>query len=261
MMSDRTEQHSTEDLRDDVLGPADPTETETPIPAGAGKKRLFSLKGSPKKTTPAQVENPFARPIQRVEAEPDLDHAPILGEREKITGAEDFTPSLAQQLEAITNDLPSIATDTECLFLIGATGGAGVTTIARACSDRVIDTGTTKALEGAPVVVVAEVSLHSLHAAEELMINASRDGRKIKGLVMVHRRRAEDITQIVRSYAKRVARMYPQAFEVRYERTWPDALETKPRPSRFHRRRFTQLIRTLNAWAQPTPGTTDEETS
>lgn len=185
--------------------------------------------------------NPFIRPVTTVEAEPALDRSPILGDRMTLVGAS-HVPTEVEGRQDVRTELGS-------LNLIAASGGVGVTTLAAACSDRVIDTSEDDHAAGAAGVVVASVARGSLAAAEQMRVEDSTN--VLRGLVLVHHRRPEDISADTRAYAKRVARLYPRSFEVRYEPRWPDT-EGPVTASWAHRRRFTHLVKTLNAWAEPT---------
>lgn len=212
-----------------------------------GKK----YRGKERAETAQENANPFVRPVTTVEAEPDLDRSPILGDQLMMMGA---THMVSHDHEP-GNDVPGAAPDAGHLNLIGASGGVGVSTIADVCSDRVIDTGEMDPVEGAAGVVVAAVTRHSLRAAEQLRVDDAAN--TLRGLILVHRRRHEDVSAETRSYAKRVARLYPRSFEVRYERRWPDS--TGPVTASWaHKRRFTYLVKSLNAWADPTPPTEKE---
>lgn len=188
--------------------------------------------------------NPFIRPVTTVEAEPALDRSPILGDRMTLVGAS----HVPAETEEPTKDAPQVQADAGYLNLIGASGGVGVSTLAAVCSERVIDTSEDEPAAGAAGVVVASVSRGSLAAAERLRVEDSTN--TLTGLVLVHHRRTEDVSANTRAYAKRVARLYPRSFEVRYEPRWPDA-EGPVTASWAHRRRFTHLVKTLNAWAEP----------
>ena len=220
------------------------TTTKARMQGMAGKKR----RSNDRVRETEEVINPFVRPVTTVEAEPDLDRAPILGDQLTMVGA---THMVSQDHEpAEVTD--AVAADVEYLNIIGASGGVGVTTIAAACSDRVIDTGESPLVEGASAVVVAAVARHSLAAAERLRVNDASN--TLRGLILVHHRRHEDVSPQTRTYAKRVARLYPRSFEVRYENRWPDT-DGPVTASWAHKRRFTYLVRTLNAWANPMPPT------
>lgn len=201
-------------------------------------------------------ENPFVRPTEQIEAEPELDNAPILGNKLELNGASTVLgdPSHNPEKE------PVPATDEHCLFVEGVAGGVGVSTIAALCSDRVIDTALAPATDGASKVLVTSISVAALTRAEYLRsIDTSGSYR---GVILVHHRRAEDVSKQTKNRAKRVARMFPKAFEIRYEPSWAD-LDTKttPAPSWKYRRRVKHLVKTLNTWATKPPEQTTAETT
>lgn len=214
----------------------------------ARKRVMAGKKSRSKDREPTMQErsNPFVRPVTTVEAEPDLDRSPILGDQLMMMGATHMVSNDHESGEETYRE----ASDTEHLNLVGASGGVGVSTIAAACSDRVIDTGESAPAQDAASVVVAAVTRHSLAAAERLRVDDAAN--TLRGLVLVHHRRPEDVSAETRNYAKRVARLYPRSFEVRYERRWPD-VDGPVTASWAHKRRFTYMVKTLNAWANPVP--------
>lgn len=218
------------------------TTTKARTQGMAGKKR----RGNERARETEEAINPFVRPVTTIEAEPDLDRSPILGDQLTMVGA----THIVSQGHEPAEDTDAVAEGVEYLNLIGASGGVGVTTVAAACSDRVIDTGESSLVEGASGVVVAAVTRRSLAAAERLRVNDSSN--TLRGLILVHHRRHEDVSPQTRAYAKRVARLYPRSFEVRYENRWPDT-DGPVTASWAHKRRFAYLVKTLNAWAKPMP--------
>ena len=201
-------------------------------------------------------ENPFVRPTEQIEAEPELDNAPILGNKLELNGATTVLgdPSLVLEKE------PVPATDEHCLFIEGVAGGVGVSTIARMCSEQVIDTALAPAGDGASKVLVTSVSAAALTRAEYLR-SIDTDG-SYRGVILVHHRRSEDVSKQTKNRAKRVARMFPKAFEIRYEPSWADLDDkTTPVSSWRHRRRVNHLVKMLNTWAQkPTSATIETST-
>lgn len=195
--------------------------------------------------------NPFVRPTELIEAEPELDSAPILGEKLELAGATTVLgdPSLVPAKEPIP------ATDEHCLFLEGVAGGVGVSTIAALCSERVIDTALAPVIEGASKVLVTSVSAAALKRAEYLR-SIDTNG-SYRAVILIHHRRGEDVSKQTKNRAKRVARMFPAAFEMRFEPSWAD-LEPKATPvaSWKYRRRVNHLVKTLNTWAKPPEHTT-----
>lgn len=200
--------------------------------------------------------NPFVRPTEQVEAEPAVDNAPLLGDKLELNGATTVLgdPSLAPEKE------PVPATDEHCLFLEGVAGGVGVSTIAALCSDRVIDTALAPTADGASKVLVTSVSAAALARAEYLRsIDTSGFYR---GVILVHHRRAEDVSKQTKNRAKRVARMFPKAFEIPFEPSWADLdMKTTPVPSWKYRRRVRHLVKTLNTWATKPPEQITSETT
>lgn len=223
------------------------------------KPNLRSARVMPQGTpqnSPVPKQNPFIRPTEQIEVEPVLDNAPILGDKLELNGATTVLgdPSFAPEKE------PVPPTDEHCLFLEGVAGGVGVSTIAALCSERVIDTGLVSAVDGAGKVLVVSVSAAALARAEYLR-SIDTNG-SYRGVILVHHRRIEDISKGTKNRAKRVARMFPKAFEIRYEPTWADLdMNTTPVPSWKYRRRVNHLVKTLNTWAVQPVQTTEETTT
>lgn len=210
-----------------------------------------SAKAADETQTQPPRSNPFVRPTEQIEAEPELDNAPILREKLELAGATTVLgdPSLAPERE------PVPATDEHCLFLDGVAGGVGVSTIAALCSERVIDTALAPAADGASKVLVTSVSVAALERAEYL--RSIDTAGLYKGVILVHHRRSEDVSKQTKNRAKRVARMFPAAFEMRFEPSWADLEpKTTPVPSWKYRRRVNHLVKTLNTWAKPPEHTT-----
>ena len=200
--------------------------------------------------------NPFVRPTEQVEAEPAVDNAPLLGDKLELNGA---TTVLGDQSLAPEKE-PVPATDEHGLVLEGVAGGVGVSTIAALCSERVIDTSLAPAVDGAGKVLVTSISAAALQRAEYL--RSIDTGGSYRGVILVHHRRIEDVSKGTKNRAKRVARMFPKAFEIRYEPTWADLdRNTTPVPSWKYRRRVNHLVKALNTWAAQPAQTTTEETT
>ena len=200
------------------------------------------VKLSRKKQVDIGSANPFVRPVEHVEAEPDLDSSPIMGDKETLAGASTDTPHQQGRL-----------------VLVGTGGGVGVSTIRSHCQGPIHESDFAELEATDNAVLVATVSYTSLQQAEAMILGLKDAEAALVGLVLVHHRRNEDIPATTKTYGKRIARLCPRTFEVRFEKTWPDQPLEDRKPSRFHRRRFRTLIKTLDQWIQ-TNHTTGENT-
>lgn len=186
-----------------------------------------------KKPSTSGAGNPFVRPVERVEAEPELDSSPVLGNRDSLAGAVTDTPH--EQARTV---------------LVPTGGGVGVSTILSHCQGPVEEADFAGLEPTDNAVLVASVAGDSLRRAEEMILALREDQTALAGLVLISHRRSEDIPADTKAYAKRIARLCPRTFEVRYEKTWPDQPIEDRYPSRFHRRRFRSLVASLDQWTQ-----------
>lgn len=166
--------------------------------------------------------NPFIPAPEVVEHEDPLDDDPIIGARESIRGPQNLQQQLAQEPVPDEEPAPVVETTATTLWLVGASGGVGVSTLAGLCSEDIADAGVQAPGWSARALLVCSSSASSLEAAASLA-RASVDGRlpyELVGLVIVHDRARNRITKPTLSYARQVARMFPVAMTVPYEASW-----------------------------------------
>ena len=142
---------------------------------------------------PAGV-NPFVMPPEEEEAGPDpIDNDPVLGTAASLlgrTGHEEFMAGTG-------------------LWLVGAAGGVGVSTLAAACGAHVHDSAHSEPPWGSPVVVVTSCTRTGLEAAQQL-VRDSQAGTvpwEAVSVVIVHDRPTNFVSKDCRRLARTVLRM------------------------------------------------------
>ncbi|GGG67322.1 hypothetical protein GCM10011374_34470 [Kocuria dechangensis] len=201
---------------------------------------------------PVSVEaprNPFvAAPAVVVEEDP-IDEDPILGAREAIRGPQNLQQTLAQKPTPDEETAAPVDVTQATLWLVGASGGVGTSTLAGLCSEAVADAAVQEPGWACRALLVCSTSAGSLEAASR-QARASATGRlayELAGLVIVHDRPKNRITKPTLAYARSVARMFPVAMTVPYEPAWREVGVT-PTPSgtrlRTVLRRIEKIART-----------------
>lgn len=156
----------------------------------------------PVRTSEAPRANPFlkaAEPEDETAAELETD--PVLGSSVSLTG---------RALDGA--DVP----DANGLWLIGAAGGVGVSTMAGACGEAVHDGGESDPPWGGRVVIVTSAARASLEAAQTL-VRDSRAGTQpweAVAMVLVHDRPAALVSKQTRQFARETLRMVQKGFAV-----------------------------------------------
>ena len=113
---------------------------------------------------------------------------------------------------------PTITAET--VWLVGASGGVGVSTLARLAGETVVDGGVHAPAWQAPAFVVAATHPAGLEAAAELArANARGDvDYDIRGLILVHDR--PKLSRATVQLAKQVAGVYPRTMTVPFVPAW-----------------------------------------
>ncbi|GGG69261.1 hypothetical protein GCM10011374_37110 [Kocuria dechangensis] len=217
---------------------------QTPVEAAAGR----SLRAS----EPVVVEgprNPFVAAPEVIVEEDSMDVDPILGARESIRGPQNLQQTLAQEPATDEGTAVPVVSTQATLWLVGASGGVGTSTLAGLCSETVADAGVQEPGWACRALLVCSTSAASLDAAAR-HARASATGRlayELAGLVIVHDRPKNRITRPTLSFARSVARMFPVAMTVPYEPAWRE-VGTTPTPSstrlRTVLRRIEKIART-----------------
>ena len=127
---------------------------------------------------------------------------------------------MARDVAPATPAAPSPAITPDTVWLVGASGGVGVTTLARLAGDHVIDGGVHEPAWQAPVFVVAATHPAGLEAASELArANARGDvAYDIRGLILVHDR--PKLSPATVQLAKQVKGVYPRTMTVPFIPAW-----------------------------------------
>lgn len=110
----------------------------------------------------------------------------------------------------------------ESVWLIGASGGVGVSTLASLAGGRVIDGGLHPAHAGAPVYVVAATHAAGLEAAASVARSNARGEITVQilGLILVHDR--PKLSKASIQLARQIASLYPRTMTVPFMPAWRD---------------------------------------
>lgn len=169
-----------------------------------------------------QQGNPF---ITLPEAEPEedpIDDDPILGSREAVRGPRNIQQQLAEEPSEEPPEAEPVPVTTATLWLVGASGGVGTTTLAGLCSEAIVDGSVQQPVWGGRALLVCSTSANSLEAAQHLARKSASGALsyELVGLVIVHDRPKNRLTKPTLSFARGVARMFPFAMTVPYEPSW-----------------------------------------
>ncbi|WDF35041.1 hypothetical protein PTW37_16970 (plasmid) [Arthrobacter agilis] len=166
--------------------------------------------------------NPFITEPEVAPEEDPIDDDPILGQRESLRGPQNIQQTLAEEPVKGTEPAASVTVTTATLWLVGASGGVGTTTLAGMCSDNVVDESDQQPTWAGRALLVCSTSGSSLEAAQQLA-RKSASGQlayELVGLVIVHDRPKNRLTKPTLDFARGVARMFPVAMTVPYEASW-----------------------------------------
>lgn len=115
-----------------------------------------------------------------------------------------------------------VAVTSATLWLVGASGGVGTSTLAGLCSENVVDESERRPTYAGRALLVCSTSASSLEAAQQLA-RKSASGQlpyELVGLVIVHDRPKNRLTKPTLDFARGVARMFPVAMTAPYEPFW-----------------------------------------
>jgi len=164
------------------------------------------------------MSNMFLPPVTPVEVAEEIEPDPILGDAAEQTGLD--APRLARGVapSAPAVQAPTITADT--VWLVGASGGVGVSTLARLAGETVVDGGVHPPAWQAPAFIVAATHPAGLEAAAELArANARGDvDYDIRGLILVHDR--PKLSRATVQLAKQVAGVYSRTMTVPFIPAW-----------------------------------------
>lgn len=192
--------------------------------------------------------NPFVATPEVVVEEDPMDVDPILGARESIQGPQNLQQTLAREPVAEEETATPVEVTQATLWLVGASGGVGTSTLAGLCCAQVVDAEVQEPQWAARALLVCSTSAASLEAAAQLA-RKSATGLlvyELVGLVIVHDRPKNRITKPTLHFARGVARMFPVAMTVPYEPAWRE-VGTTPSPSST---RLKTVLRKIHKIAQ-----------
>ncbi|MHA7287684.1 DUF6668 family protein [Arthrobacter sp. MDT3-44] len=236
---DVLEQSTTE-----VLGGQDQLSAEQTPPVPAVERAVEPVMQPPEAMTPAAAPaparvvpqgNPFVRKPEVQPEEDPIDDDPILGHHESIRGPRNIQQALAREpvnphvdepvIELVGGEAEAAApvpVTSTTLWLVGASGGVGTSTLAGLCSENVVDASERHPAWAGRALLMCSSSASSLEAAQQLA-RKSASGQlpyALVGLVIVHDRPRNRLTKPTRDFARGVARMFPVAMTAPYEPSW-----------------------------------------
>lgn len=164
------------------------------------------------------MSNPFLPAEMPVEAPDEIETDPIVGDALAVEGL--GAPRMARDVAPAAPEPAPPAITADTVWLVGAAGGCGVSTLARLAGSNVVDGGVHEPAWQAPVYVVAATHPAGLEAAAELA-RANARGEvtyDIRGLILVHDR--PKLSRASVQLAKQVAGVYPRTMTVPYVAAW-----------------------------------------
>lgn len=183
--------------------------------------------------------NPFLKPREDEERVPEtIEDDPVLGSAVSLIG---------RALDG--DDEP----DETGLWLVGAVGGAGVTTLARACDSTVHDGADSEPPWGARVVIVTSVTRTGLEAARTL-VKDSREGTvpwEAVAMVLIHDRPAALVSKQMRQLARETLRMVRRGFTVPFLPELRESLNPALDVGAIRSRKVTESLNKLAKKAGP----------
>lgn len=164
------------------------------------------------------MTNPFVPTIAPVESIEEIEPDPILGDAIEQQGL--GAPRMARDVAPAATAPESPRVTSETIWLLGASGGVGASTLAALAGEHVIDGGVHTAPWQAPVFVVAATHPAGLEAAAELArANARGDvAYEVRGLILVHDR--PKISKASIQLARSVAGVYPRTMTIPFIPAW-----------------------------------------
>lgn len=192
-------------------------------------------------TISTEQEHPFLTPRPVPDVEEELDNDPILGREVSRKGLQSPPPAAPPPVLDLSA-APIISSKT--LWLIGAHGGAGVTTLASLAGQNVVDSAVVDPLWQGKALLVAATHAAGLEAARQFARDAAGGDLfyDLLGIVLVHDQ--DKLSKARATLAKGVARMYPLAFSVPFEPSWREP-GIAPRASSIRLKKTIQRINQL----------------
>lgn len=164
------------------------------------------------------MTNPFLHTVEAEEVPQEIDTDPILGNAAELTGL--GAPRMARDIASAAAAPPAPSITADSVWLVGASGGVGVSTLAQLAGDSVVDGGLHEPAWQAPVYVVASTHPAGLEAAGELArANARGDvAYDIRALILVHDR--PKLSRATVQLAKQISGVYPRTMTVPFIPAW-----------------------------------------
>ncbi|MHA7145415.1 DUF6668 family protein [Arthrobacter sp. TmT3-37] len=172
--------------------------------------------------TVTSQRNPFVNEPEVAPQEDPIDDDPILGQRESLRGPRNIQQTLAAEPVEEEEPAAPVAVTSATLWLVGASGGVGTSTLAGLCSENIVDESERRPTYAGRALLVCSTSASSLEAAQQLA-RKSASGQlpyELVGLVIVHDRPKNRLTKPTLDFARGVARMFPVAMTAPYEPSW-----------------------------------------
>lgn len=176
----------------------------------------------------AGPRNPFLPHVEEAAPVEQLETDPIIGDRVEAAGLSG--PAAGGDVPPAAAARPAPTITDASVWLVGASGGVGVSTLAALADDHVIDGGEFVPPAGSPVFVVG-----TTHAAglEKLRLVAQRLARnelpmRVLGVIIVHDR--PRISPPTARAARGIAALFPRAFIIPYMSDWRE-IDAPHRPN------------------------------
>ena len=145
---------------------------------------------------------------------------PIMGDEISMTGLQDPAALLIPAGAEPQPVAPVVAVTTRTTWLVGASGGVGVSTLASLANEHVVDAAALEPMWQGKALIVAATHPAGLAAARALAV-ANAAGEllyDVAGLILVHDR--PRLSKATATLARGVGRMFPLALVVPYEPSW-----------------------------------------
>lgn len=185
--------------------------------------------------------NPYLPAPQEPVSVESIEDDQILGSRESISGLSN--PRALREVSPAP-ETPAASITPSSVWLVGASGGVGTSTLAKLAGENIVDGGVQPPMWQAPAVIVASTHAAGLDAAAELARANARGNLAydVLALVLVHDRPKLSKPAITR--ARAVGGMYPLVMTVPFEPAWrePGVIPTE---SNVRLRKVLKNLRTI----------------
>ena len=182
--------------------------------------QLFKTAGPKQSVAATGAVNPFLPPASAPEVEEVMETDPIMGDEISMTGLQDPAALLIPAGAEPQPVAPVVAVTTRTTWLVGASGGVGVSTLASLANEHVVDAAALEPMWQGKALIVAATHPAGLAAARALAV-ANAAGEllyDVAGLILVHDR--PRLSKATATLAKGIGRMFPLTLVVPYEPSW-----------------------------------------